>query len=50
MKYRRLGKTNLRVSVIGIKCTWQYGGEDGEKSLSQDEVAIKSWAGRRNWH
>lgn len=28
MQYRTLGKTNLRVSVVGIG-TWQYGGEWG---------------------
>jgi myo-inositol catabolism protein IolS len=36
MKYRRLGKSGLRVSVVGMG-TWQFGGEWG-KDFSQDEV------------
>ena len=36
MKYRRLGKSNLRVSVVGMG-TWQFGGEWG-KDFSQEEV------------
>jgi myo-inositol catabolism protein IolS len=36
LKYRRLGKTGLRVSVVGVG-TWQFGGEWG-KTFTQEEV------------
>lgn len=36
MKYRRLGKTGLKVSVVGVG-TWQFGGEWGQ-TFTQQEV------------
>jgi len=36
VKYRRLGRTELDVSVVGVG-TWQFGGEWG-KTFSQEEV------------
>jgi len=36
MKYRRLGNTELKVSVVGVG-TWQFGGAWG-KDFTQDEV------------
>jgi aryl-alcohol dehydrogenase-like predicted oxidoreductase len=39
MKYRTLGKTGLRVSVVGVG-TWQFGGEWGKTYEEQEVNAI----------
>lgn len=39
MKYRRLGKTELKISVVGVG-TWQFGGEWGRAFRQQEVEAI----------
>jgi aryl-alcohol dehydrogenase-like predicted oxidoreductase len=45
MKYPRLGKTELKVSIVGIG-TWQYGGEWGMEFTQADVDAIFDTARR----
>jgi myo-inositol catabolism protein IolS len=39
MQYRKLGKTGLKVSVIGVG-TWQFGGEWGRDYTAEDAAAV----------
>jgi aryl-alcohol dehydrogenase-like predicted oxidoreductase len=43
MKYRRLGKTDLKVSVVGVG-TWQFGGDWGKDFNQAEADAILSCA------
>lgn len=46
MKYRSLGRTGLRVSVVGVG-TWQYGGEWGKTYQQEEVTAILGAAAER---
>jgi len=46
MKYRRLGRTGVRVSVIGVG-TWQFGGEWGKEFQQAEVDAILAKAAER---
>jgi aryl-alcohol dehydrogenase-like predicted oxidoreductase len=44
MKYRRLGRTGLKVSVVGVG-TWQFGGEWGKEFSPTEAGRILGRAG-----
>ena len=46
MKYRRLGRTDVTVSVIGVG-TWQFGGEWGRSYTQPEADAILNRAKER---
>lgn len=44
MQYRILGRTGLKISVVGVG-TWQFGGEWGHDFTASEVAAILGTAG-----